>query len=375
MGEINIQNRPLPAPWNRIFALGTRVLVWGLFFLTLYILRSFFLLIFLTFVFAYIQSNGVNKLRGRFRSRAVASVFVATLFLSVLIAVGLFLVPRVQNQAKVFVGQFGNYSSVADRHVRNFANRYQIFGRLFPAIKQVEPSSSKEGKLSSSPTAALIIQLLGMTGEKQSMKEALDAVGGIGQRLVSVVSAFLLALLFSFLIVLDLPKLTKSVLELRYTKVGFIYDEVAESVRDFAKVLGRAIEAQLFVAIFNTIFTAVGLILLGLGKHISFLSVIVFFCSFIPVAGVFISSVPICLMALEASGFKLLFIAIAMITVIHMLEAYVLNPKIYGSHLRMNPVVVLIILTIGGKLFHVWGLILGVPVCRYIFGHAIREKG
>jgi predicted PurR-regulated permease PerM len=31
------------------------------------------------------------------------------------------------------------------------------------------------------------------------------------------------------------------------------------------------------------------------------------------------------------------------------------------------------ILTIGGKLFHVWGFILGVPVFTYIFGHAIRR--
>ncbi|MFM8331278.1 MAG: hypothetical protein ACKN9T_06285, partial [Candidatus Methylumidiphilus sp.] len=46
--------------------------------------------------------------------------------------------------------------------------------------------------------------------------------------------------------------------------------------------------------------------------------------------------------------------------------------KIYGSLMRINPVIVLIILTIGGKLFHMWGLVLGVPVCTYIFGYAIR---
>ena len=69
-----------------------------------------------------------------------------------------------------------------------------------------------------------------------------------------------------------------------------------------------------------------------------------------------------------------MFIAIAMVTVVHLIEAYILNPKIYGHHMRMNPVIVLIILTISGKLFHVWGLVLGVPVCTYIFGHAIREN-
>jgi predicted PurR-regulated permease PerM len=42
--------------------------------------------------------------------------------------------------------------------------------------------------------------------------------------------------------------------------------------------------------------------------------------------------------------------------------------------MRINPVIVLIILTVGGKLFQLWGLILGVPVCTYIFGHAIQIK-
>jgi predicted PurR-regulated permease PerM len=57
-----------------------------------------------------------------------------------------------------------------------------------------------------------------------------------------------------------------------------------------------------------------------------------------------------------------------------MVETYILNPKIYGHHLRMNPVIVLILLTLGGKLFHVWGLILGVPIFTYIFGTAIKHK-
>jgi predicted PurR-regulated permease PerM len=118
--------------------------------------------------------------------------------------------------------------------------------------------------------------------------------------------------------------------------------------------------------------TALGVWVIGLDESIAFFSVIVFLCSFIPVAGVFISSVPICLLALQTSGFSLMLIVVALITLIHLVETYILNPKIYGHHLRMNPVVVLIILTVGGKLFHVWGLILGVPIFTYIFGTAIK---
>jgi predicted PurR-regulated permease PerM len=62
-----------------------------------------------------------------------------------------------------------------------------------------------------------------------------------------------------------------------------------------------------------------------------------------------------------------------MICVIHAIETYILNPQIYGHHMHMNPVLVLIVLTIGGKLFGVWGLLLGIPVVNYVFRHAIRH--
>ena len=34
-----------------------------------------------------------------------------------------------------------------------------------------------------------------------------------------------------------------------------------------------------------------------------------------------------------------------------------------------------IVLTIAGKLFGIWGLILGLPMTNYIFRHAIRVRG
>jgi predicted PurR-regulated permease PerM len=54
-----------------------------------------------------------------------------------------------------------------------------------------------------------------------------------------------------------------------------------------------------------------------------------------------------------------------------MIEAYVLNPRIYGAHLKMNPVLVLSILVITQHLFGMWGLVLGVPITTYVYKHVI----
>ena len=73
-------------------------------------------------------------------------------------------------------------------------------------------------------------------------------------------------------------------------------------------------------------------------------------------------------------GFGLMLAAVAMILIVHFIEAYFLNPKIFGHKLHMNAVLVLIVLTIAGKLVGVWGLILGLPIVNYLFGHAIRYR-
>lgn len=67
-----------------------------------------------------------------------------------------------------------------------------------------------------------------------------------------------------------------------------------------------------------------------------------------------------------------------MITIIHIIEAYGLNPMIYGKHLKLNPVLVLIILLIAYHSFGLWGMILGVPVAYYfihdVFGVPLWDR-
>jgi predicted PurR-regulated permease PerM len=84
--------------------------------------------------------------------------------------------------------------------------------------------------------------------------------------------------------------------------------------------------------------------------------------------------VPICLIGLGHGGLQLVLALVAMITIVHMFEAYILNPRIMGAALHMNPVMVLAILTVGGKLLGPWGLILGVPLCYFVFAYAIWSK-
>jgi predicted PurR-regulated permease PerM len=375
MSDFSTNLEGWPPPWNLAISFLTRAFVWGLFFAAVYVLSSFFLLLFLTFVFSYILANGSERLAPYIASRTRRVILFSGLFLSILTATILYLTPKVIEQAENFATQFGVYTQRIDQEILDMGERHPVVKDMLQRLRDPDdPNASLP-----SPTGFLIKQLAGFRSDaeqnpREAVNEMLQSMRNIGARIISVVSAFLLALLFSFLIVLDLPKLAAGVRGLQHTKVGFIYDEVFDSIYNFGRVMGQAFEAQFLIAALNTALTAAGLYFLGLGQHVAFLSVIVFLFSFVPVAGVFISSVPICLIALQAKGVNIMFLAIGLITFIHLIEAYLLNPQIYGSRMRINPVIVLIILTIGGKLFQFWGLILGVPVCTYLFCHAIRFR-
>lgn len=371
-------------PWDVILPFVGRVLIWLLLFLVLYLLRSFFTLIFLTFVFAYIQETIVNKSQSLVASRTTRVVAVASCLLGCLILIGLVLVPRVKEEAEIFATRLPSYIQALDKEIYALRERHPTLEQILPAPENswdhIFDVGGKDFDLSNSPSALLAQQLIS-AGDDGGTKSALDFktvvtfLGSIGSGAVAVGSAFLLALLFSFLIVFDLPRLSQTARQLEFSRLSFFYREASGTIVHFCRVLGKALEAQLVISLINTVLTAIGLIALGLVEKVTFLSLIVFLCGFIPVAGVFISSIPIGLVALQEGGGVLVAFALTLIVAVHLVEAYILNPRIYGKHLKINPVVVLIILTIAGKLFHAWGLILGVPICTYVFGHAIWADG
>lgn len=68
---------------------------------------------------------------------------------------------------------------------------------------------------------------------------------------------------------------------------------------------------------------------------------------------------------------------IAMVTGIHFVEAYLLNPAIYSAHLKLHPLLVISTLVVAEHSLGVWGLLLAgqcpAPLCKatYVFCAAI----
>jgi predicted PurR-regulated permease PerM len=181
---------------------------------------------------------------------------------------------------------------------------------------------------------------------------------------ISAITTLFFALMFAFLVLIDLKRLTNELTRLRHSRLRDFYEDTAEPVVQFFAVLARSFQAQAQVAILNTALTAIGFSLLGLPK-LTLLVLTVFFFSFIPVVGVFISTTPAIMVAMNAKGWEAGVMVVVIITIIHAFEAYIFNPLIYGNSLKLNPVLTLLILYVAHHFFGIWGAVLGVPVATY----------
>jgi predicted PurR-regulated permease PerM len=190
---------------------------------------------------------------------------------------------------------------------------------------------------------------------------------------IAVALQFVLAILFSFLLVWDLPNTKTKLSKYAEGRTEEIYREIVPGLKAFGMMLGRAFEAQSVVAVINAILSTILFMLLGL-PSIALLAMIVFVCSYIPVLGMILSTLPAAILALRAGGLTHVLWLFAGIAVIHAIEAYMLNPLIYGRHLRLHPMATLVILLVAEHLFGVWGLLLGVPLAAFVLKYVIEGE-
>jgi predicted PurR-regulated permease PerM len=181
----------------------------------------------------------------------------------------------------------------------------------------------------------------------------------------------LLSIVLSFIIVWDRNTVYSGAESLKASRLGWIYAEVAPALAAFGSLFGKALQAQLLVAIVNTGLTAAGMAFLDL-PGVAFLSVIVFLCSFIPVAGVIVSTMPIGFVALTEYGFGRLVGVIVMVLAAHAVEAYLLNPLIYSAHLKLHPLLVIVVLVMAEHTLGVWGLLLAVPFTVFVVEYVVK---
>lgn len=363
-------------PVNRTFILkAEKWAIWLTVIGVLFLLRHLFAVFFLTFVLSYIGNTAVNALKRWIASRKVRVALVFSVLLAILVAVLFLIVPRTIAEA------------------RNLARAYITT----EATREETPGPREEGGMLQRQAHEIvddfIVTLAGPdTFESFRRSDAYDVIvarvdtalasfsARAGKGTTMFINAalmfafhFFIAAILSFLMLWDLPRTKERMQGFAHGRTADIYAEIAPGARSFGLMLGRAFEAQTIVAVVNALLSVIVFLVLGL-PSIALLATAVFLCSYIPILGMFISTAPAAIMAFKVGGaMHVLWLLIA-ILVIHAIEAYMLNPLIYGRHLHLHPLAVLIILLVGEHLFGVWGLLLGVPIAAFVLKYVIEGE-
>lgn len=357
---------------NRAFALKLeKWAIWIALIAILFLVRHLFPIFFLTFVLSYIGNTAVNALTRRFPRRKINVVIVYAIFFALLTGVILGVVPRMLNEAKNIARQYiaaeaaretGGGETFLQREAR------EAVDTLIIGIAGEETFTD----FRESDAYQTIIGRIGNNLRQFSTRLTLEVTEFANQAVVFAFQ-FILSIIFSFLLIWDLPKTRDRLQRYSTGRTADIYREIVPGLSAFSTMLGRAFEAQSVVAVVNAVLTSVVFMALGL-PSIALLAMIVFVCSYIPVLGMFLSTLPAAFLALRIGGIPHVLWLIAAILVIHAIEAYMLNPLIYGRHLRLHPLAVLVILVIAEHVVGVWGLLLGVPVAAFVLKYVIEGQ-
>lgn len=204
-----------------------------------------------------------------------------------------------------------------------------------------------------------------------SVKEILQRVTTVTTGLVtgtwaviaSLVEFFLIPL-FMFYYLRDFNLIKKDLTELIPLPMR---DRVIARARRVDSVVGHWFRGQVTVSTILALMYAFGLVLCGvkLGFVIGLFAGLM---SIIPYLGFIVGIGLALLMSLldDGAGWGQFFGVIAVFTIAHTIEGYIITPKIIGDKVGLSPLMVIIVLLVGAEVFGILGVLLAIPVAAVV---------
>ncbi|MEK3890521.1 AI-2E family transporter [Bacillus sp. FSL K6-3431] len=309
-----------------------RLIIFGLLVLILFAMRSMINLILLTFIFSFLMDRLVEFTAKRIRLNRRLLVLIMYTLIVGLLAFGLV-----------------KYLPIITLEISELIKRITAF---YTQPHENVVINYIETIISNNQIAAYL---------ENGFSFLLKSFTDISKTSVEILIALILSLFF----LLEKPRLQAFTSKFKSSKIAPFYNEIEFFGKKFTRTFGKVIEAQFIIAIINCVLSVIALMIMGFPQIIG-LAIMIFFLGLIPVAGVFISLIPLCLIAYTIGGFiKVVYVLIA-IAVIHGIEAYILNPKLMSSKTDLPVFYTFIVLIFSQNFFGVWGLIIGIPVFVFL---------
>ncbi|MGN0294141.1 MAG: AI-2E family transporter [Lachnospiraceae bacterium] len=205
---------------------------------------------------------------------------------------------------------------------------------------------------------------------QQQLQDILMTVVSTSVSVVAVFLDFLIALIVSVYLLIDLNRIgrtSKKILR------AFVSDEMTGKIIRISKecydIFSSFVSGKMVDSLIIGILCFIAMNLLRL-PYALVISVVVGVTNMIPYFGPFIGAVPGCFILLMVSPVKML-IFLILILVLQQFDGLYLGPKILGDSTGLRPAWIIFSVSAGGVVCGVLGMFLGVPVVAVI-GHLIN---
>ncbi len=196
-----------------------------------------------------------------------------------------------------------------------------------------------------------------------------NALQRTGSLIELIVELFLVPIIVFYLL-FDSHRLKRETL--RWIPPRYVRTTLA-IIYETNRVMRAYIVGQLILGIIAGIATWIGIHLMGI-KYAVTLALFAGIARAIPVIGPVIAAFPIVIMGLIQGGIGLGVQVALFMTILFFVEHKVIMPKIIGDRVDLHPVLVILVLLISGKFFHLIGMFFGVPVAVIVRNVVIAQR-
>ena len=342
MALLNIQT-----VWNGIkyFLDIISPFIWGL-------AIAFVLNIFMTIYEKDITIKGTKnkKIKGKSKNskaRRGLSIFLAIVtIIAVITLILILIIPQFFEVIKNLISNIPNFLEDTKNFAIDMTIRFPEVNNFIQSI-QIDTDMLKENLMDIS-------------------KDVLDITIAQASNLISTIFNFIVAIVFAVYILAN-----KESLKLQAKK--FIYARIDKEKADYVLKVCRLardsfrsfLTGQAKEAVILGSLCAIGMFVLGI-PYAGPIGALTAITAFIPIVGAFISGFIGAVLIVAVEPIKA-FIFIIFIIVLQQVEGNLIYPHVVGKNIGLPSIWVLVAITIGGSLFGIMGMIVGLPVVSIIY--------
>ena len=363
-----------------------KLIAYTLLLLFLYVFKDFLGIFLLTFIFSYLfYSIGkflvhqIELLQYKLTGKKRKIPFWIIIFAEYIVFIGAIVyiisnvVPSFQNEITSIEKEIDSISlinSVSEWHKNMWVGSKAI--KIINAVNELKTQLLSKLILIDPQNNLWIIDKIEDFWNEIKWKEIIENILWKLWKIGTGILRFLLALILSFIFIIDRKQMWEYLYAVKKSNFGFLYKEYELLLDKVVKSFGLILKAQSMIALINALITMVGFYTIGKFfwwfDYIITLSLVVFFCSFIPILWMWLSAIPLMIVAYIHWWIEASFFVLWMVFSTTAFEAYFLNPKIVSSFFELPMSLTFVILLVSKHFFWLAGLLIGVSLFYFLLG-------